>query len=237
MEGRQGRELRHDSTSGTRKACQHLQNAGLAAQAGEWRRCADEYIAATTTAPRRWEHRWYAFSGFASLVVQEKRFTPTKQDMRALARVAKDEDEPVHFRTEAEFVIGLARWDARDRDGAGRHYRRCIALGSVASPAERAVREWASGHDERGAPAIVKKAAGDLMDYTVQSARDNLRVLESPVGARPAEYAAKGPWLRADGSEIPNELRSTGVPLGWRRDGCRACTPPRAGRLDMRPLR
>ena len=155
--------------------------------------------------------------------MQEKRFTPTKQDMRALARVAENEDEPVHFRTEAEFVVGLARWDARDRDGAGRHYRRCIALGSVASPAERAVREWASGHDERGAPAIVKKAAGDLMDYTVQLARDNLRVLESPVGARPAEYAAKGPWLRADGSEIPNELRITGVPLsGGVELGCRA---------------
>ena len=61
---RQGREQRHDTTPGNpwttlyaAKAAEALREAGVAAQAGAWRQCADKYLEATTLAPRTWEQR------------------------------------------------------------------------------------------------------------------------------------------------------------------------------------
>ena len=238
---RQGREQRHDNTPGnpwatlySAKAAQLLQEAGQAAQAGEWRECADKYLAAAIEAPRAWDHRWYAFSGFTSLVVREKRFPPTKDDLCALKAFAADAEEPCHFRAEAEFSIGLARWDAHDREGAANYYRKAIERAHAASVQERAAHTCASGRDASGELAIVPKTVGELLDCMAEQARSNLSVLENPVAT-----VARDPTFRADGTEGAQELRTTALPAETERqalkmmlrlrvggDACDACGQP-----------
>ena len=210
---RQGREQRHDTSPGNpwatlyaAKAAQHLQEAGKAAQAGAWRASADAYLEAMTAAPRTWEQRWYAFSGFTSLVASERRFPPTEHDLKALRAVACDENEPPHFRCEAEFSIGLARWEARDREGAARHYRTALEVAGAASAQERAARTHTSWNDANSAPSLELRTVGEILDRTAANARKNLSILENP---RPREVSP--PSLRADGTAPPATAREMNV--------------------------
>lgn len=209
---RQGREQRHDTTPGNpwatlyaAKAAKLLQDAIVAANAGAWRECADKYLEATMAAPRTWEQRWYAFSGFTSLVAGERRFPPTEHDMKALRAIACDKAEPPHFRCEAEFSIGLARWEAHDREGAARHYRSALEAGGAASAQERALRTL---HADGKLTSV-----GEILDATTTNARKNLAILEDP---RPRQVSP--PTRRADGTETPSMVRTTGVNAATERE-------------------
>ena len=187
-----------------------LQMAYNAASVGDWRWCADCYAVCVVVAPRAWEWRWYAFSGFASLVAGEKRFAPSKADLKLLRRVADDADELCHFRAEAEFSLGLALWEAGDRDGAARHYRLALKRARAATPAERRAREKASASPQMaqaGHPSIFDKPVGDILDCTVDDARDNLGVLENAQSAAAIAFMQRPPALRCDGSVVPSEYR------------------------------
>ena len=186
------------------------------ASAGKWRTCADYYLACVQAAPRAWEWRWYAFSGFTSLVAGEKRFAPSEADLKFLQRIADDADELCHFRAEAEFSLGLARWEAHDRDGAARHYRLALKRVSAATTAERRAREKASatmGMIRAGHPPICNKAVGAILDCIVSDARDNLGVLENPQSAAAMAFMQLSPRQRCDGSFIPREYRKAGPPV------------------------
>jgi hypothetical protein len=97
--------------------------------------------------------------------------------------------------------MGLARWDAHDREGAARRYRKAIQCASAASAQERSMRAYASGRD-----GVVTKTVGELLDCTAEEARANLSVLENPVNRMAIE-----PTFRFDGSEVPQEVRRTAV--------------------------
>eukprot|EP00966_Prymnesium_polylepis_P104572 2422422-Prymnesium_polylepis.1 len=98
-------------------------------------------------------------------------------------------------------TMGLARWDAHDREGAARRYRKAIQCASAASAQERSMRAYASGRD-----GVVTKTVGELLDCTAEEARANLSVLENPVNRMAIE-----PTFRFDGSEVPQEVRRTAV--------------------------
>ena len=192
------------------RADQLLSDAGHAAARGEWRLCADKYLASTRAAPPDWPHRWYAFSGYGSLVASEKRFEPTdKANLKVLRKFSDAEAEPALFRTAAAFWYGLMKWDAHERESAARSYRRSIEMGARATADERARPFFHSERDPAGGPPIKLKLAGELIDYYVRSSRENLHALESPHGwtGPPIEERT-----RADGTVVPNDVRVRPVP-------------------------
>ena len=194
------------------RADELLTDAGHAAASGEWKLCAEKYLAATRAAPPDWSYRWYAFSGFGSLVASEKRFEPTnKANLKTLRKFSDDEGEPALFRTAAAFWYGLMKFDARERESAARSYRRSIEMGTRATAAERA-RPYVHGErDAAGAPIIVLKRAGELIDNYVGTSRENLHVFESPHGYTGPPLDMQ-PCTRADGTVVEHEVRVRPVP-------------------------
>ena len=137
-------------------------------------------------------------------------------DLKFLQRIADDADELCHFRAEAEFSLGLTRWEAHDRDGAARHYRLSLKHASAATTAERRAREKASATVETigaGHPPIFNKAVGAILDCIAGDARDNLGVLENPQSAAAMAFVQLPPCQRCDGSFVPREYRKAGPAL------------------------
>ena len=60
-----------------------LHTAGVAANAGQWRRCADSYLEAYTIADKGWVARYNCWSGYTS-VLREDHFVATEEDLKAL---------------------------------------------------------------------------------------------------------------------------------------------------------
>ena len=58
-----------------------------------------------------------------------------------------------------------------------------------------------------GHPFIFDKPVSDILDCTVDDARDNLGVLENAQSAAAIAFMQRPPALRCDGSVVPSEYR------------------------------
>ena len=107
------------------QAMKYLQESAIAGQAGNWRLCADKYIASIQVAPYDWQYRYNNFSGYCSIVNTERRFTfnELENDFKNLKKVRDDENERKLLRATASFHYGVLRLEMNKRESAARSYR------------------------------------------------------------------------------------------------------------------
>ena len=165
-------------------------SASLAFHQKKFRDAADLYWQAYTISPGQWaENRFVIFTGYTS-ILREKYFVPSQQDLDRLQKVFKDEGEPVLYRTEAGFTLGLMCWDRNDREEAASYYRKTISVaeGAPGKELRRTVRDG----------LMQQKKAEDIILKCTKTCAENLWVLENPT---PQEEKTKGaPVLRSDGT-------------------------------------
>ena len=151
-----------------------LMAAGLAARSGNWRLCADKYLAAYSAAADTWPGKYNCWSGFCS-VLTEDRFVPSALDFDALANVAKDRNSPLLDRAQARFASGYCKAGLGDREGACRSYRRCIELIESATADDRSRSELLP---DAATLSFKPKCCGPIFDDLLRVARDNLAVFD-----------------------------------------------------------
>lgn len=161
--------------AGRSRADSALQAAGIAANAGQWRQCADRYLEAYTIADSGWIAKYNCWSGYTS-VLREDHFVASEDDLKALKRVAKDTSAPRIDRQEAHFTRGYVRKQLGDREGAARSYREAIELCKAATAEDRA--RTVVLPDMR-AMQYMPKPSGPIFDETLKVAGENLAAMEA----------------------------------------------------------
>ena len=188
--------------------------AVTAAQREEWRLAADKYLEATLKAPSKWaENRYHIFHGYTTILRDSgHNLSPTHADIKALKRMAKDEVEPILFRVEAGFTLGVLRWDSGEREKAAEHYRRVLDLAPTASSLETSRRVATTGADGR---SLQFQLVGEVINETVGTVRDNLNILENPrgayIGPRSQDARVTGIPMTPRGEPDPEILRRLAV--------------------------
>ena len=163
------------SKSGQRsRANSALQDAGLAAAAGSWRKCADKYLEAYLIADAGWTAKYNCWSGYTS-VIREDHFVASEMDLKALKSVAKDESAPRLDRQRAHFTRGYVRYALGDREGAARSYRSAIDLCNAATAAERSRKVTLP---DRRTNQYMPTPSGPIFDDTLKTATENLKAME-----------------------------------------------------------
>ena len=102
------------------QAMKYLQESSIAGQAGNWRLCADKYIASIQVAPYDWQYRYNNFSGYCSIVNTERRFTlnELENDFKILKKNRDDENERKLLRAAASFHYGVLRLEMNKKSAA-----------------------------------------------------------------------------------------------------------------------
>ena len=187
-----------------------LQAAGLAAQAGDWRLCADKYLEAYNVCSSDWPAKFCCWSGYTS-VLREDHFKATDADLTALRKVRKDENAPLLDRKQASFAQAYVLKEHRgDRPGAARNYRRTIDLCTSATAADR---ERQVLLPDAATMKYTPTSCGPLFDRTLKTAKENLASMEdhSP-GKQPLPfpislYTAPAPASRATNDVMRDVIR------------------------------
>ena len=154
------------------------------------------------------ENRWQIFTGYTS-ILRECYFTPDKSDVDFLVAVSRDESELRLFRSEAAYTVGLLRWDAGERQEAAEYYRDAILIGEkcIAEELSKMFMAGKISADGQRVLGLEMRPVRDLISDSVETARGNLAVLESPQSqVLPAHLKSR---IRSDGSEMPPSIRSS----------------------------
>ena len=130
---------------------QHLAAASLNAMQGNWRECAESYLAGHTAAAGH-PLRYCFWSGFTS-VLKEGHFSASARDLASLKTTSKDLTLTTLERTQAQFTRGYLRWASGDREAAVRDYRRAISMAEATPAIERHGSVLLPNEEERPAPA------------------------------------------------------------------------------------
>ena len=162
-------------------------DAGRSAARGDWRGCADSYLAAYQGSSRRWTCKYNCWSGYTS-VLAEDRFAPTDADVRALKRVADDDAAPTLDRANATFARGYVLKNRGDRASAARAYRACVEMASGAAAAARARTVLLPNTQTQRDGLLRPTAVGPILDDLIATASRNLRAMEGQ--ASPEEITA-----------------------------------------------
>ena len=162
-------------------------DAGMSAAQGDWRRCADSYLAAYRGCSRRWPCKYNCWSGFTS-VMSEDRIAPTDADVKALKRVAEDDAAPTLDRAKAMFARGYVLKNRGDRARAARSYHACVETASGASAAVRERTVLLPNAQTQRDGRLRPTAVGPILDDLIATASGNLRAMEGQ--ASPEERAA-----------------------------------------------
>ena len=201
------------------RADQLLAAAGDAAVKGNWRLCANNYLAAFTGSSPQWSLRYNCWSGYAS-VLREGNVQVVPEDRSALRSVADDVAAPALHRVQAHFTIGFVSNSANDVGAARKGYADAIRVADDISPAERqALVTVATAKGYEPLPA------GTIVDDLKRYSQDNLRSLggtrgkeESPgadldgyVAHKHAPSSAVGAASSADAFDEPVVLTKSAV--------------------------
>ena len=125
-------------------AQRYLGTAGNAAMSGNWRLCADSYLAAYWACTDDWEYRYICWSGYTS-VLREGNIQVAASDVQLLDEVASDSSAPSHHRVQAFFTRGfVAHSMLRDDQASAAGYASAVREG-VKALADLAARTSAEG--------------------------------------------------------------------------------------------
>jgi len=125
-------------------AQRYLGTAGNAAMSGNWRLCADSYLAAYWACTDDWEYRYICWSGYTS-VLREGNIQVAASDVQLLDEVASDSRAPSHHRVQAFFTRGfVAHSMLRDDQASAAGYASAVREG-VKALADLAARTSAEG--------------------------------------------------------------------------------------------
>ena len=125
-------------------AQRYLGTAGNAAVSGNWRLCADSYLAAYWACTDDWEYRYICWSGFTS-VLREGNVQVAASDVQLLDEVASDSSAPSHHRVQAFFTRGfVAHSMLRDDQASAAGYASAVREG-IKALADLAARTSAEG--------------------------------------------------------------------------------------------
>ena len=125
-------------------AQRYLGTAGNAAMSGNWRLCADSYLAAYWACTDDWEYRYICWSGYTS-VLREGNIQVAASDVQLLDEVASDSRAPSHHRVQAFFTRGfVAHAMLRDDQASAAGYASAVREG-VKALADLAARTSAEG--------------------------------------------------------------------------------------------
>jgi hypothetical protein len=137
----------------------------------------DKWMGINSAAPSA---RYHSFHGYTS-ILQEKYFVPCKKDFTSLTDLfLYSETEPIIFRCEAGFTLGLISWYKGDREEAADFYRDVISLGNQVTREEKERRYVGVDPNCMVAPGsyFIRKVEDGIKDI-VKLARDNLDNLQS----------------------------------------------------------
>ena len=104
-----------------------LRSAGEAATRGDWRACADNYLAAYRSCREAWPLRYNCWSGFTS-VLREGNLPLAPGDWAALWSVAEDSEAPALDRVQSLFTIGFVSNMHQDASTSRRGYEEAMRL-------------------------------------------------------------------------------------------------------------
>lgn len=184
----------------TGRACfPHLQGASQCAARGDWAQAAAEYrhIVKKSQSDVGFALRSWGLNGFTAILVDQQQGQATEADFTLLKRIAKGKyGDAVHLRAEARKSLGLLCWNKYDRSKAAKHYRKCIALCSAATEADRCI------------PVFMGTSympASSYLDLCRRMCQDNLQVLERG-HASPAEAKAFAEANLAEARQLSKQL-------------------------------
>lgn len=125
----------------------HNEAAVMAFHRGAHREAADEYLKAVLAAPDHWMEqkimgavatRYHTFHGYTSLL-REIYFAPTEADFQTLeCDFLNNKEEPVIFRVEAGWTLGLLNYDRGRREVTADFYRIALQIAETITPDEAA---------------------------------------------------------------------------------------------------
>ena len=186
------------------QAMKYLQESGIAGQAGNWRLCADKYIASIQIAPYNWQYRYNNFSGYCSIVNTERRFSlnEIEKDFKNLKKVRDDENEHKLLRATASFHYGVLRWDMNKRESAARSYRIGLEIINSLTESEKNSIHFFSDPLTMTMRNMATKLIIEQRNIKTDIIK-NLSILENPLTH--SHTINTNPIFREDGTQIPQE--------------------------------
>ena len=158
-------------------------DVGAAAQAGDWRRCADAYLDAYYTSTKTWEYRQNVWSGYTS-VLREGNTPVLDSDFDTLSGVANDEGAHIYDRVQAHFTLGHTRNSAREYEASRSAYTAAITL--AVSADDVLLNDVVTMATNEGyKPRRVRGLIDDLTTFALDNRRSLAAMLSSSEDAMP----------------------------------------------------
>jgi hypothetical protein len=167
--------------------------AVLAFQSGRYRESADKYLQAFRKMKAVWaDGRYHILHGYTS-ILREEYFVPSEQDFKELIKIFDNRDEPILYRSEAGFTLGLISWLVGKREEAADYYRETLA-----------VIEQATDQEKKRLVVfnLGKKPAGELIQNNKKTVTDNLNRMLSPTPLTSDFTPSR--TLRSNGTFVPS---------------------------------